>query len=80
LAFNRFLNKIVRKKGEIKLTESEKRFEVKRVSRSTGFSNHDEFETIEKAKFVYNESINDPSYAVQIWDKKKSDFVLYQFA
>ena len=59
---------------------SEKRFEVTRISRTTGFSTCLPYESLNKAKKdMYNE-INDSSYAVQIWDNCKEDFVLFQQA
>jgi len=57
---------------------AELRFKVTRISRATGYTGHYNYATLKQAeKEMYNYIHND-SYAVQIWDRKKQDFILWQ--
>jgi len=55
-----------------------KRFEVTQISKSTGYSDEANYDSLSRLQKDYHSAINDPSYAVRIWDRKIQDYVLWQ--
>ena len=61
-----------------KANNMKNRFKVTQISKATGYTDDAQYNSLSALQQDYNSAINDPSYAVRIWDRKIQDYILYQ--